>query len=142
MRSPTRSSASASPISPRTFSPATSSPPKRCSPFTRPKSRNGGRSSRLRISRRSKALLLLPPKRGEGRDEGGGPRVRASRKAESSHEHEAFDKIAEGLLDAIAITKGKADPAAYQVHAPARFGQSEPVEPARHHEQGERKLSP
>jgi hypothetical protein len=39
----------------------------------------------------------------------------------------AFDKIAEGLIDAIAIAKGKVDPAAYQVHVPARFGQSEPA---------------
>ncbi len=51
-----------------------------------------------------------------------------------------FDKIAEGLIDAIAIAKGKADPATYQVHAPGRFGQSEPVEPARPYKQG--KLSP
>jgi hypothetical protein len=52
----------------------------------------------------------------------------------------AFDKIAEGLIDAIAIAKDKADPATYQVHAPGRFGQSEPVEPARPYKQG--KLSP
>ncbi len=31
----------------------------------------------------------------------------------------AFDKIAEGLTDAIAIAQGKADPATYRVHAPA-----------------------
>jgi hypothetical protein len=31
----------------------------------------------------------------------------------------AFEKIAEGLTDAIAIAKGEADPASYQVHAPA-----------------------
>jgi putative transcriptional regulator len=31
----------------------------------------------------------------------------------------AFDKIAAGLSDAIAIAKGKADPKSYQVHAPA-----------------------
>jgi len=54
----------------------------------------------------------------------------------------AFDKIAEGLIDAIAIAKGKADPATYQVHAPGRLGQSEPVEPARPYKQGEKKLSP
>jgi len=55
-----------------------------------------------------------------------------------------FDKIAEGLIDAIAIAiaKGKADPATYQVHAPGRLGQSEPVEPARPYKQGEKKLSP
>jgi putative transcriptional regulator len=31
----------------------------------------------------------------------------------------AFEQIAAGLADAIAIAKGKADPATYQVHAPA-----------------------
>jgi hypothetical protein len=31
----------------------------------------------------------------------------------------AFDMIAAGLDDAIAIAKGEADPAAYRVHAPA-----------------------
>jgi len=31
----------------------------------------------------------------------------------------AFDKIAAGLTDAIAIAKGEADPATYRVHAPA-----------------------
>ena len=31
----------------------------------------------------------------------------------------AFDKIASGLADAIAIAKGKADPATYRVHVPA-----------------------
>jgi putative transcriptional regulator len=30
----------------------------------------------------------------------------------------AFDKIAEGLTDAIAIAKGEADPVTYQVHVP------------------------
>ena len=30
----------------------------------------------------------------------------------------AFDKIAEGLGDAIAIKEGRADPATYRVHAP------------------------
>jgi putative transcriptional regulator len=30
----------------------------------------------------------------------------------------AFDKIAEGLADAIAIARGEADPATYRVHAP------------------------
>jgi putative transcriptional regulator len=31
----------------------------------------------------------------------------------------AFDKIAGGLADAIAIANGEADPATYRVHAPA-----------------------
>ena len=31
----------------------------------------------------------------------------------------AFDKIAAGLTDAIAIAKGKADPKSYRVHVPA-----------------------
>ncbi len=31
----------------------------------------------------------------------------------------AFDKIAAGLADAIAIARGEANPATYQVHAPA-----------------------
>jgi putative transcriptional regulator len=31
----------------------------------------------------------------------------------------AFDKIAAGLTDAIAISKGEADPSTYRVHAPA-----------------------
>jgi putative transcriptional regulator len=31
----------------------------------------------------------------------------------------AFDKIAAGLADAIAIAKGEADPSAYRVHVPA-----------------------
>jgi putative transcriptional regulator len=31
----------------------------------------------------------------------------------------AFDKIAAGLTDAIAIAKGEADPATYRVHAPS-----------------------
>jgi putative transcriptional regulator len=31
----------------------------------------------------------------------------------------AFEKIAAGLADAIAIAKGEADPATYRVHAPA-----------------------
>jgi DNA-binding transcriptional regulator YiaG len=31
----------------------------------------------------------------------------------------AFDKIAAGLVDAIAIAKGEADPAAYRLHVPA-----------------------
>ena len=31
----------------------------------------------------------------------------------------AFDKIAAGLTDAIAIAKGEADPATYRVHTPA-----------------------
>jgi hypothetical protein len=43
----------------------------------------------------------------------------------------AFDKIAEGLIDAIAIAKGKADPATYRVHVPARLGQSEPAKSGR-----------
>ena len=30
----------------------------------------------------------------------------------------AFDKIANGLREAIAIAKGKADPATYRVHIP------------------------
>ena len=30
----------------------------------------------------------------------------------------AFDKIAAGLADAIAISKGKADPGSYRIHAP------------------------
>jgi putative transcriptional regulator len=30
----------------------------------------------------------------------------------------AFDKIATGLNDAVAITEGRADPTAYRVHAP------------------------
>jgi putative transcriptional regulator len=31
----------------------------------------------------------------------------------------AFDKIAAGLADAVAIAKGEADPATYRVHVPA-----------------------
>jgi putative transcriptional regulator len=31
----------------------------------------------------------------------------------------AFDKIAAGLVEAIAIAKGEADPATYRVHVPA-----------------------
>jgi putative transcriptional regulator len=33
----------------------------------------------------------------------------------------AFDKIAAGLADAIAIAKGEADPGTYRVHAPAEI---------------------
>lgn len=33
----------------------------------------------------------------------------------------AFDKIAAGLSEAVAITKGEADPADYRVHVPKRL---------------------
>jgi putative transcriptional regulator len=51
--------------------------------------------------------------------EGGRERSQFEEVEEAVMSKKAFDKIAAGLTDAIAIAKGEADPAAYRVHVPA-----------------------
>jgi putative transcriptional regulator len=52
-------------------------------------------------------------------DAEGEPGWRCEEVEEAVMSKKAFDKIATGLADAIAIAKGEADPAAYRVHVPA-----------------------